>query len=211
MNTFRTGCSPAHPRAFTLIELLIVVAIIAILAAIAVPNFLEAQMRAKVSRERSDLRTLATALETYRIDNPRYPPHGEILSDGTVDMPAFKAGLGTVEFTPGWPITTPVAYLTTLPADPLLMTSPSPDDRAYGYIQSELMKSILLGKGFTDSANAILPTYGHWRLYAAGPNGTKGAEAKTGILYDPTNGTTSAGDLVRSQNRPNETLSQDER
>src|SRR5215213_6311347 len=57
---------------FTLIELLIVVAITAILAAIAVPNFLEAQVRAKASRAKSDLRTLVTAAETYVIDNNKY-------------------------------------------------------------------------------------------------------------------------------------------
>src|SRR6266545_3682317 len=50
---------------FTLIELLIVVAIIAVLAAIAVPNFLEAQTRAKVSRCKADLKTIATAFEAY--------------------------------------------------------------------------------------------------------------------------------------------------
>src|SRR6186713_1738012 len=61
------------PAAFTLIELLIVVAIIAILAAIAVPNFLEAQTRAKVSRVRNDLRALATGIESYRVDNNSYP------------------------------------------------------------------------------------------------------------------------------------------
>jgi len=61
-------------HAFTLLDRLIVVAIIAILAAIAVPNFLEAQTRAKVSRVQSDLRSVATALEAYRIDSNRYPP-----------------------------------------------------------------------------------------------------------------------------------------
>jgi len=61
-------------HAFTLIELLIVVAIIAILAAIAVPNFLEAQTRSKVSRAKADMRTLATGLESYAVDNNKYPP-----------------------------------------------------------------------------------------------------------------------------------------
>lgn len=59
--------------AFTLIELLIVVAIIAILAAIAVPNFLEAQVRAKTARTKNDLRVLATGLESYAVDNNTYP------------------------------------------------------------------------------------------------------------------------------------------
>ncbi len=59
---------------FTLIELLIVIAIIGILAAIAIPNFLQAQTRAKVARARADMRTVAGAMETYRLDTNHYPP-----------------------------------------------------------------------------------------------------------------------------------------
>jgi len=60
-------------RAFTLIELLIVIAIIAILALIAIPNFLEAQIRAKYARALSDMRSLATGIESYYVDNNSYP------------------------------------------------------------------------------------------------------------------------------------------
>jgi type II secretory pathway pseudopilin PulG len=56
-----------------LIELLIVVAIIAILAMIAVPNFLEAQTRSKVARAQTDVRSLAVALEAYMVDWNTYP------------------------------------------------------------------------------------------------------------------------------------------
>ena len=53
---------------FTLIELLIVVAIIGILAAIAVPNFLNAQLRAKIGHVQAEFNTCKTAFEMYRLD-----------------------------------------------------------------------------------------------------------------------------------------------
>jgi len=89
-----------HRTGFTLIELLIVVAIIAILAAIAVPNFLEAHTRAKVSRVKNDMRVTATGLEIYRVDNNDYPP-GFGLTVNPNDP--WRFGL--------WLLSTPVAYV----------------------------------------------------------------------------------------------------
>lgn len=92
-------------RAFTLIELLIVVAIIAILASIAVPNFLEAQVRAKVARARADMRTIATGLESYVVDHNAYPKNNAqswSLSFGSPNPQMVP----TLER-----LTTPIAYL----------------------------------------------------------------------------------------------------
>lgn len=120
----------AKRTGFTLIELLIVVAIIAILAAIAVPNFLEAQTRAKVSRVKSDIRTMATGIETYRIDHNEYP-------EGTDNPNRYPEHIQTFlgPLAPGYytfmsrsngrvagqhfaTLTTPIAYLTQVPLDP---------------------------------------------------------------------------------------------
>lgn len=92
---------------FTLIELLIVVAIIAILAAIAVPNFLEAQVRAKVARVRADHRAIATGIEMYKIDTNKFPwctgnnwPLANTASGASSRVPTLER------------LTTPIAYMT---------------------------------------------------------------------------------------------------
>jgi len=89
-------------KAFTLIELLIVVAIIAILAAIAVPNFLEAQTRAKVSRVKADMRSIATGLESYQIDNNSYVYQNS--TSRAIALPPVNTP--TLER-----LTTPIAYM----------------------------------------------------------------------------------------------------
>lgn len=58
---------------FTLIELLIVIAIILILIGIALPNFLEAQIRARVTKAKAEIRSLQTCFESYNQDWKVYP------------------------------------------------------------------------------------------------------------------------------------------
>ncbi len=57
--------------AFTLVEIMIVVAIIALLAAIAVPGFLRARKRAQASKILNDLRLIDAAVDQYAIENNR--------------------------------------------------------------------------------------------------------------------------------------------
>src|SRR5687767_2448569 len=102
-------------RGFTLIELLIVVAIIAILAAIAVPNFLEAQTRSKVSRAKADMRAIGMSIEAYHLDNNWVPePAGNTGAWDYVKYEDYATGkIGGV----GKMLTTPVSYMTDIPYD----------------------------------------------------------------------------------------------
>ncbi len=101
---------------FTLIELLIVVAIIGILAAIAVPNFLNAQLRARVARVVSDMKALSIAQEQYRIDNNQYTYDGD-------------CGVGQAEHLSYVPLTTPVSYIASIPEDTFAGIDPEFENR----------------------------------------------------------------------------------
>lgn len=61
-----------NQKGFTLIELMIVVAIIGILAAIAIPNFLNYQLKSKTAEAKTNLGGVKTALESYRAENDTY-------------------------------------------------------------------------------------------------------------------------------------------
>jgi len=60
-------------KGFSLIELLIVIAIISIITAIVVPNLMSANIRAKVSGVKADMGSIAIALEDYKVDHGEYP------------------------------------------------------------------------------------------------------------------------------------------
>ncbi len=178
---------------FTLIELLIVVAIIGILAAIAVPNFLNAQVKAKIARVEADMRSLATAIESYNIDNNHYP-----WFDG-YDFPRRYHSI-TYRLIP---LTTPVSYIGTLNLqDPFLEVQGAQgygDEVprfSYNYRNHEFFKP--------DMAFKV------WVLNSLGPDKSPNKGLQTEFwarglvsedmvtIYSPTNGLVSAGDMPKT-------------
>lgn len=206
---------------FTLIELLIVVAIIAILAAIAVPNFLEAQVRSKVSRVHADLRTYATGLEAYNVDTNHYPPDaGDITGVGNEEAFPSTEGLNR--------LSTPIAYLSTgILIDPFgnKSTRAGVASRGFSSYFYTLLDDIEFeqGVGILNGFPYLRGCQLHrWNVSSAGPQrffrfqecirtgtiypesqGDCGAEfcfeLTNGLnVYDPTNGTISSGAIRRT-------------
>lgn len=178
-------------KSFTLIELLIVVAIIGILAAIATPNFLNAQTRAKVARAVSNMKSVQTALESYYLDKQSYPRWAW---DGWGNLTNHYTGFRD--------LTTPVSYVAAGAFDnPFKSSIQKSHTVADG---RELDPFLELGtfrvKG--DQFNFTEFPRNAWLLESSGPDIADDYNGEQypvrGIVYQPTNGLTSRGDIFRA-------------
>ncbi|MGI8906846.1 MAG: prepilin-type N-terminal cleavage/methylation domain-containing protein [Candidatus Sumerlaeaceae bacterium] len=211
-------------KAFTLIELLIVVAIIAILAAIAVPNFLEAQVRAKVSRVKNDLRTEDTAITAYQVDHNAVPP---CHSFGI----ALKQDTEPAENTILERLSTPVAYISSaLVKDVFKITGRFSASNAAGMQALAQPTLVPPGDAAAKQNSYIYVSWDEinrasfsgttpptskgkaWLLHSCGPDGNyynlggvlatdydpASVPACLDMIYDSTNGTVSRGSIWRT-------------
>lgn len=210
--------------AFTLLELLFVVAIIATLAAMAVPNFLEAQTRTKVGRTWQDLFLLADRIDQYRVDQGEMPPNltldeSQAISDMLLAGPQNGGIRGAASIpSPGGPFAPSAAAGISARGSgsgvPLLDTN--------SYTLNRLTTPVAyLGNVPVDvfSTRRAAPFgrwgYHYWRLDKAASESLGGVQAilisvgpdqqvdstlttqTVSILpYDPTNGTNSRGDII---------------
>lgn len=176
---------------FTLIEILITVGIIAVLAAIAVPNYQTARTRAKVARTYADLRHVGVAITRFYIDSGgNYP---------TINTVDFISRLT--------PLTTPLAYLAQVPEDPFAEGLPPSFDTKPDWMQAYKIQGTFVRpfpfeymyRKPTDNWSQICTNYAgvSWALKSVGPDMVPvWFGSKLLVVYDPSNGTTSFGDII---------------
>jgi len=163
---------------FTLIELLIVIAIVLILIAIALPNFLDAQARAKVVKAEGDMKSMTLAIESYSIDWKDYFDSWQIQK-----------------------MTTPIPYMAELPEDPFGPIRR--EDHGYNGVLNAygppIKKFYIYHGPDTFDPNPLMRRIGvRWVLTGLGPDGgwfDSPNQAPRYPRYSPTNGSRSRGNL----------------
>ncbi|MBN1475138.1 prepilin-type N-terminal cleavage/methylation domain-containing protein [Candidatus Sumerlaeota bacterium] len=180
---------------FTLIELMVVVGILLVVSGMAVSNIQVAQTRARVSRVMVDLRTIAGAIEQYRVDLNQVPrmAHYRFYEDPEIDVVLGESVNGILSRV----LSTPVGYINnTLILDPFMatMNGARVDERLYTYQDLSTYSRRNPESSFWPRAKIEL---GSWRLGSVGPDRTfdHGFRNSAQLPYDPTNGTISLGNI----------------
>jgi hypothetical protein len=172
-----------------------------------VPNFLEAQTRAKVSRVKADIRSVSVAVESYSVDWNAYP-----LGWRATALGGFASGNDSLLFGLS-KLTTPVAYITTLPLDPFILVGNQMGSPRWTHLPSRYdtfgMNQWAAGNDYGWQA----AVYGYlWVLWSTGPIQKHEGPNIQRVLrsrfepqwidyffpYDPTNGTASFGYIIRT-------------
>ena len=176
-----------HIKGFTLIELLIVVAIIGILAAIAVPNFMNARVRAQISRVVSDERAVVEAYQLYNLDQGKWPPH--------IDTSRAQHHY----------VTTPIAYLSTSVIDIFAASALAKTDTTWVNSQGQYHCEPAAFWHTNSWAGAVNnnPQYfktenrnAAYFVMSYGPDQKFDQYKPEAQLYNASNGTTSDGDIL---------------
>jgi type II secretory pathway pseudopilin PulG len=157
-----------------------------VLAAIAVPNFLEAQVRARVSRTRADMRSMATAIESYFVDYNAYPMStiGSAADSASSASPLLDS-MPTLSVNQS--LSTPIAYITCHFPDVFIDQDPGLSTFSY----------------YSDRRGWILVSPGPDRDFDLNPLGVYTSDVPQPspellqFAFDPTNGTISSGDIFR--------------
>ena len=153
-------------------------AIIGILAAIAVPNFLNAQIRAKIARMQADHRAMYNAMMLYRLDQKTFHRHSHDPNQNA-------------------PLTTPMAYMSIWPMDAFAskVTTSEVDQYYHASIHWEPIRPYGTGE-FNSNLRRIYTGLAGW-VASSGPSGFLGGESawtsKYNYTYDISNGLHSPG------------------
>ncbi len=204
-----------------MIELLIVIAIITVITAIAVPNLISANVKAKVKGIKSEMGSIAIALEDYRVDEGGYPiepgswqsgydPDVIAKPDKAFDHHSDAIGLGKLVFPPQ--AFDPV-YLYRIPGDPFNDSGEEEWDGETGAHNNHYC--YFTGEWDPDTETRINSSTKaeYWALVSYGPDKDQDIDSYTkawnavdpnasdhstykDLVYNPDNGITSSGDIV---------------